>query len=177
MIVVSDRTLAERLRSLRNHGLAPPGSRRLALERTGLNARMTEMQAALGRAQLGRLEQFIAQRATLAGLYRERLAGLEWITPPSCPDDARHVWQAYVVLIDERLDRDELLERLRQQGVEATLGTYALSAQPRYRGKPSQPNSLRAYQRSLALPMHGRLAQADVEEVVACLEKAVALSA
>ncbi len=90
-------------------------------------------------------------------------------------DGVRHTWQSYVVLVREGIGRDELLRNLRKKGIEAGIGTYAVSAQPHYAGPiRALPNSCWAYERSLSFPLHTRMFSTDVEEVAACLDRTLA---
>ncbi len=173
MIVTNDESLAIRLRQLRNHGMSDnAGWSRF--ERAGLNYRMTDFQGALGAVQMERLENIITSRRQIAESYHLALAGIPGLVHPAEYTGARHVWQSYVVLLPAAIDRDHIISEMSAQDVETTIGTYAISAQPYY-NQPEilHPNAHYAYQHSLCLPLHTRLAPADVEEIVACLEKAL----
>ena len=78
-----------------------------------------------------------------------------------------------VVLLAEGIDRDGVQTQLREEGIETTLGTYALAAQPHYQGHPSLLNSLAAQERSLSLPFHTRLTDADVAHAADALRRAI----
>ena len=172
LLTTDDAGLADRLRRLRNHGQILEGGRGRFVE-AGLNYRMTDFQAALGLAQMDRLPAILSRRAALARAYTAALQGLSGVSTPRVPASAEVAWQSYVVLLDERIGRDGVQLRLRESGIETTLGTYALAAQPHYRTHPPLPSSLAAQQRSLSLPFHTRLADADVEHVVAALRSAL----
>jgi perosamine synthetase len=175
MVVTTDGAVAERVRRLRNHGMvAAGGSNRFVL--AGFNYRMTDFQGALGVVQMRRLERIIARRIELAALYDQALAEIEFIVCPVKMRGVRHIWQSYVVLLRDGVERDEVLRGLREQGVEATIGTYAVSAQPHYAGYVGVlPNSRRAYERGLCLPLHTQMSAADVGQVAECLERVVQL--
>jgi len=173
MVVTRDEATAERVRQLRNHGCVEAGDSR-RFERAGFNYRLTELQGALGVAQMERLEPAIRRRAELADRYDKALAGVKDVRRPVRRDGTRPVWQSYVVLLQERIDRDRVRLRLREDGIETTLGTYSLSAQPRH-SPPAAPlaNSRRAFRQSLALPLHPRMSDRDVDQVAARLAAAV----
>jgi perosamine synthetase len=175
MVVTDDDVIAERARALRNHGMiTADGCTRFEL--AGLNYRLTEFQGALGVVQMGRLEEIIARRIELARSYDQALARIDSIVRPTAMAGARHIWQSYVILLREGLARDEVVRSLKEQGVEATLGTYAVSVQPHYAGADSAcSNSRLAYEQSVCLPLHTRMSAADVEKVVRCLKKALRL--
>jgi dTDP-4-amino-4,6-dideoxygalactose transaminase len=172
LLTTDDAGLAERLRRLRNHGQVVEAGRGRFLE-AGLNYRMTDFQAAMGLAQMDRLPAILERRAELVRSYAARLEGWPGASLPREPRRARAAWQSFVVLLREGVDRDAVQARLREDGIETTLGTYALGAQPHYRDRPPLSRSLAAQQRSLSLPLHTRLSDADVERVVAALRRAV----
>lgn len=173
MVVTDDDSLAARLRLLRNHGMAayPDGTRFVV---PGLNYRMTDFQGALGVAQMQRLEEIVNRRILLADLYQRALATAPRLRRPYTIDGVRHIWQSYVVTLDETIDRTAVMTRLRSQGIETTIGTYAVSAQPAYAASDWHvPHSLRAYRHSLCLPLHSQMTASEVEEVVASLLQAI----
>jgi perosamine synthetase len=124
ILTTNDGALARRLRILRNHGLDPDAAAPDFVE-PGFNMRMTEFQAALGSAQLDRLDGIIADRQRLAGEYHRVLA-LRGFQVPRAADPDSHVYQSYVPLLPrEELDvRDAIVAELRSRGVEVTIGTY-----------------------------------------------------
>ena len=79
---------------------------------------------------------------------------------PRADDGDVHGWQAYVVQVDRR---DEVLAKLREQGIEAQIGTYALQRLGAYRDQGAFPGADRAFERALALPFHSRLEEADLD--------------
>lgn len=165
MLTTDDDALADRLRSLRNHGVvqAAAGAR---FEHAGLNYRLTDFQAALGVSQLERLPAALAQRRRLVDVYQQELSRCPRLARPSCPADRVHVWQAYVVLLDEAVDRAAVQSKLRAAGIETTIGTYTLSAQPYYRDRVSPgPAAQQAFRQCLCLPLHTRLSEDDVRRV------------
>ena len=173
MIVTDDDALAERLRLLRNHGMAP-AAHGMSFSLPGYNYRLTEMQGALGAVQMTRLESIIAQRTRLAELYQAALAAEPRILRPVVIPDVRHIWQSYVVLLDAGVDRAAVMARLRADGIESTIGTYAVSTQPAYAAQGAVcPGAVEAYRRGLCLPLHSRMDAADVELVVDSLLRAL----
>ena len=88
------------------------------------------------------------------------------MTTPSADDGDVHGWQAYVVQLDRR---DEALAALREQGIEAQIGTYALHRLGAYRDQGEFPGADAAYERALALPFHTRLTEAELDRVAEAL--------
>ena len=119
----------------------------------GLNYRLSDILCAVGIPQLRRLDELLAARAGLAAAYDGRLADLPLLLPRADEGDV-HGWQAYVVQVDRR---DEVLAQLREQGIEAQIGTYALQRLAAYRDQGDFPGAERAFERALALPFHSRL--------------------
>jgi perosamine synthetase len=162
-VLTSDTELARRIRSLRDHGADRSGEFDIAAP--GLNYRLSDILCAVGIPQVRRLEQLLAERERIAAAYAKRLAGLELVLPRA-DDGDRHGWQAYVVQVDRR---DEVLQALREHGVEAQIGTYALHRLAAYKGQGPFPGADAAYERALALPFHNRLTEAELDRVAHAL--------
>jgi dTDP-4-amino-4,6-dideoxygalactose transaminase len=162
-VLTSDEELAHRVRVLRDHGVDRRGEFEIAAP--GLNYRLSDILCAVGIPQLRRLHELFAERERLAAAYAERLAGLELALPRADEGD-RHGWQAYVVQVDRR---DEVLAGLREQGVEAQIGTYALHRLAAYADQGPFPGADAAYERALALPFHNRLSDGDLDRVAETL--------
>ena len=173
MIVTDDDMLADRIRLLRSHGGAPDGDRPwYRYEQAGFNYRLSDVQGAIGVAQMRKLPDIIKRRRTLAVGLSERLAGVGRLTLPCDPPWGTHAYQSYVAVLDEGLDRDRLVANLRARDVEATLGTYAVHDQPYYQQRfgyrPGQlPNSHAAFARTLTLPLYPGMTDADLDTITA----------
>ncbi|HEY1366515.1 MAG TPA: DegT/DnrJ/EryC1/StrS family aminotransferase [Gaiellaceae bacterium] len=159
--------VATTIRRLRHHGIT--ASTPFAIEQPGLNYRLSDILCAVGIPQLRRLEELLAARERLAAGYEERLRVLDLELPAAAAGD-RHGWQAYVVQLDRR---DEVLASLRADGIEAQLGTYALSRLGAYRDQGSFPGAEACEDRTLALPFHLRLTEGDLDQVAAALARAL----
>ena len=178
MITTSDDGLAARIGLLRSHG-GVRNAGRFRFEAAGFNYRMSDILAAVGVAQMRHLEEFLATRRRVAGWYDERLTGWESLRVPSVPGGRTHTYQSYVVLLDEAIDRDRLIAAMAADGIETTIGTYALHAEPFFartygHSAGDRPRSWRAYRSGLALPLHGGLTEENVELVVERLRTACA---
>ena len=174
--------LAARCRSLRNQGRAEDG--RMEHVRLGFNYRMSELQAALGCAQLERLPELLARRARVAAWYREALVPLQRdLVLPVEVEGTRRSWFVYVVrLADHFADeaRDALVARLRAQGIGCAPYFPSIHLQPYYRRrfgfKPGDfPVCEAVSARTLALPFHGQLSREAVQQVVLALKRALPL--
>jgi perosamine synthetase len=113
---------------------------------------------------LRRLGELLAARTRIAEGYTERLAGV--VETPSVDRGDTHGWQAYVVRLDRR---DQALAALRERGIEAQIGTYALHRLAAYRHQGRFPGADACYRRALALPFHTRLTEGELDRVVEAL--------
>jgi perosamine synthetase len=154
------------VRSGRHHGIESEPA--FDIPTPGTNYRLPDVNCALAIPQLRRLPELLAGRRRLAAGYAERLAGLVGL--PDAAEGDEHGWQAYVVRIDRR---DEVMASLRAQGIECQIGTYALHRLSAYRGQGSFPGADLAYERALALPLHSRLSEADLDRVAEALREAL----
>lgn len=176
LIVTNDETLGNSLTVLRTHG----GVRDevgLAFIENGFNYRMTEMQAALGLSQLAGFDVALKERRRLAWLYNEQFAKVPGIDVPMSagPDDC--TFQSYVILLDDRIERNPVIGALRAAGIESTLGTYAMHSQPafaRYGYKAGDlPHAMRAQRQSLTLPLFVGMGDDKIELIVAAVKRSI----
>ncbi|MGH2935334.1 MAG: DegT/DnrJ/EryC1/StrS family aminotransferase [Gaiellaceae bacterium] len=167
-VATGDASLDERVRSLRHHGWSP-SARYDDMPAPAYNYRLSDVLCALGIPQLRRLDELLAARERVAAGYAERLAGLD-VVLPSADEGDRHGLQAYVVQVDRR---DEVMAGLRAEGIQCQIGTYALHRLGAYRDQGAFPGADAAFERALALPLHGRLTEGDLDRVAAALDKIV----
>ena len=182
MVVTDDDALAERMRALRNHGSRRDGWRATFAE-PGFNYRMSDLNAALGLTQVPAHADAVGRRIALAARLSAALAGVPGVRPQAIPEGHRHPFQAYVVVLeDPDLDRDAVIAALRDSGVESTLGTYAMHAEPAFMRACGTragdlPVSAMLAARTLALPLHQGMSDADVDVVAGALAAATRASA
>ena len=168
----------ELLKSLRNQGRSYD-SRWFHHVRLGFNYRITDVQAAMGIAQLEKLERLLAMRADVARRYGELLASIDGVELPYADDaDHRRSWFVYVVKVAEGIDRDAVLERLASQGIEAGHYVPAVHLQPYLRdaygfSEGMCPVAEDACSRTLALPFFPQLEAEDQKLVVDALQDAL----
>jgi dTDP-4-amino-4,6-dideoxygalactose transaminase len=184
MVMTSRSDWAERLRRLREHGMnvsaaARHAARTPVLERyleTGYNYRMTDIQAAVGLVQLGRLDAIVAHRRALAARYREHLAGVPGVGTPADPAHGTTNFQSFWIELadDFPLRRDDLLERLMANGVSARRGIMAAHLEPAYADAAAAelPVTERLTRRSLILPLFHTMTEAEQDRVVAVVADA-----
>jgi perosamine synthetase len=164
-VVCADDQLADAVRRLRHHGIEPRGDFDIRLP--GMNYRLSDVLCAVGLPQVRRLDDLLAARRRVAQAYAERLADVAEL--PSADDGDMHGWQAYVVCLPRR---DDVLRVLREHGVEAQIGTYALHRLSAYRDQGPFPGADRCFERALALPLHPRMTDADVDYVAGVVRRA-----
>ncbi len=195
MVTTNDPGLAEVVAKLRNHGaeatdlerhLKEGGSLLPAFDLLGFNYRLTDIQGALGVAQMERAGQIIAARRQAAARYQELLQGVETVRPPLVPEGYEHAFQSYVVLYSpggrpslERLDglnreRNRLMAAMEADGITVRQGTHAVHTLGYYAAKyglrPEDfPQSLLADRLSITLPLFAGITPEQQERVVAHL--------
>lgn len=191
MITTGDDTLAEKLRRLRDHGAAMTdlqrhlGARPYLLAdhpEAGYNQRMTDIQAALGSAQMDRAQDIVHERQRLAGIYDDAFAGLSWLQTPAHRAGLEHGYQSYPCLFApepvtpksvERINqkRNEWMDQLQTAGVSTRPATHAVHMLSYYRDKyghqPSDfPNAYAANHCSISLPLFNGMTEAEQAFVI-----------
>ena len=178
-MMVTDREDWDALfRSLRNQG-RDVFDAWLNHSRLGYNYRLDELSAALGLAQLERLEELIAKRARVASWYLERLADLDLVEPPQVvPHTTKMSWFVFVIRLKAPARRSEVMSRLERAGIPCRPYFSPIHLQPFYRGRfgyrgKEFPVTEDLGERSLALPFHNHLTEDDVSYVVEKLRRAL----
>ncbi|MET8835600.1 DegT/DnrJ/EryC1/StrS family aminotransferase [Micromonospora sp. NPDC004540] len=181
MLTTDNADWARRLRRLREHGMNISAADRHASAQpvlesyleTAYNYRMTDIQAAVGLVQLGRLAGLVTQRRARAERYRALLADLRGVVPVQDPAYGQSNVQSFWVLLrpEYGTSRDEVLAELAAQGVSARRGIMASHLEPAYAGLPSAPLPVteQLTRDSLILPLHHALTDADQDHIVAVL--------
>ncbi len=173
MVTTGDSVLADQLRLLRSHGARKTSTRAFEFVEAGFNYRLSEIPAAMGISQMRRIDEIVGDRRMTAARYDSEVSSLPGVQILNPPADAHWSYQSYVVLIDENIDRDEVMSRMDQEGIETTVGTYACHQQPafsRWGYQPGDlPNSDRFANTTLTLPLVPRMAVSQVERVVETL--------
>jgi len=165
MVLTDDPALAERARSLRDHGM--DAHKRYWHPVIGYNYRMTNIQAAIGLGQLERIEELIALRRRNAALYNRYLCQVPGITLPPEESWAKSVYWMYSILLDERfpLGRDDFLVALKTRGVDSRPFFYPIHTNPPYCTDERFPVAESLAARGLNLPSGATLTPAQVETI------------
>ncbi|MEN3282221.1 MAG: perosamine synthetase [Solirubrobacteraceae bacterium] len=178
MVTLGDPAFKERIDSERNQGRAPDMGW-LDHDRLGFNYRLTDIACAIGLVQLRRLDGMLADRARVAGWYREALAGVEGLGLP-CPDAGgdQRGWFVFVVQVPRGRDRDEVIRALRAGGVQCKPYLPAIHLMSFYRERFGHregefPVCEDVAGRSLALPFFPAMTEGQVARVATALREAV----
>lgn len=200
-VLTNDPVLARRLRLLRSHGIERDADRFVGrdaceadgtlkpwlheLQDLGFNYRMTDIQAALGLSQLGKIDKFIARRRQIAARYDQAFSNIPALRIPQSgiADRRRSAHHLYVVLIDFaalNTTRTAIMGRLRSEGVGSQVHYIPVYRHPYYadRGgaKASEyPNAETYYRACLSLPLYPSLTDEDVERVIGAVKQSVAI--
>ncbi len=192
MITTQNDALAEKLRRLRDHGAAVSDLQRHLGARpylladhpdAGYNFRMTDLQAALGAAQMDRAADIVRERQRLAKRYDEAFSNLPWLRPPACPQGYEHGYQSYPCLFQPepiaaesipRINqaRNAWMDILQQAGISTRPATHAVHMltyyREKYRIKPEDfPNAWAANDCSISLPLFHGMTEAEQDYVIA----------
>lgn len=183
MAMTNDPALAERMERLRSHGITrDPAAMAWDSEgpwyyqqvELGYNYRITDLQAALGRSQLARLDDYVARRHAIAARYDAALAGLPLTTPWQHPD-SRSALHLYPIRLHDASRRREVFEALRAAGIGVNVHYIPVHTQPHYHRlgfRPGDfPEAERYYAGAISLPMFPTLTPAQQDEVVAALAR------
>ncbi len=179
-ITTRDAGLAARLRNLRGHGITRDPERMrenhgpwyYEMQTLGINARLSDLQAALGLAQLGKLSGFCARRRELVARYEAALADIPQITvlapPPGQEEICRHL------MVVRTAERDELFAHLQRAQIKVQVHYIPLHLQPYYRdrfgtGPGDFPEAERYYAEAMSLPLFPGMTDADLIRVVTAI--------
>jgi perosamine synthetase len=180
MILTHDSKLASKLRLLRHQGMSISDDKRHISRPSvieeypeiGYNFRMTDIQAAIGLVQLGRLPQMVQERRDIARRYSRGLANHPLLIAPSEPDGCESNWQSYMVelLGGSLFERNSLMDALFDRGIPTRRGIMASHQEPPYRHlNASLPITERMTANCLLLPMHNSLTSEQADYVIATL--------
>jgi dTDP-4-amino-4,6-dideoxygalactose transaminase len=177
MVTTNDSVLAEKIRLLRSHGGVREGNW-FRYEAAGYNYRLSDVHGAIGVAQMEKLPMLVQRKRELAASLSARLANVPGIRTPIEPQWGGHIYQSYVALLDENLNRDQVVDGMRSRGIETTLGTYALHAQPffqrEYGYKSAQlPNSYAAFMRTVTLPLYPQMVPEDLDTIAENIDSVI----
>jgi len=185
MVVTRDAKLADRIRTMRLHGMSRDAFDRFTSKvpswyyevvAPGFKYNLTDIASALGLHQLKRARAFRQRRAEIAAGYAEALTGLPLILPTEAAAGDEHAWHLYVVRLTDAtpISRDAFIDQLFARGIGCSVHYIPLHLQPywrdRYQLEPHRfPNSQKAFERLVSLPIYTRMTADDVQRVGAAV--------
>ncbi len=197
MLTTSNPDLDAKFRLWRQHSMSVPDAVRHSSTEVvfeeyvelGYNYRMTDIQAAVGREQLGRLDELIARRRSQAGRYRELLQGIPGLVLPEEPPWARSNWQSFCVRLPEGADQRQVMQGMLDRGIATRRGVMCAHREPAFRAEPwscgagpgacgcvggtcAQLRASEAAQDSaIILPLYHQMSDCDQERVAEALRQ------
>lgn len=182
MVTTNDSELADATRRLRLHGMTAdawrrylPGaaSWRYEVDVPGLKANMTDVQAAIGRAQLRHFPAWQQRRRELAAAFDTRLSSVPGLRLPARPAQGAHAWHLYVIQVEDAMgiSRDAVIADLAQRGIDCSVHFIPLHHQPYFRRLIGAgldggfPNADAAFQRIVSLPLYPALRDEEAQRV------------
>jgi len=186
-LVTEDDAIAERAKVLRSHGASVSDAERHkakgvtfeAYTELGYNYRLSDVQAAIGLAQLKRLDYILERRQKLAHRYDEKLKMLGFFETPFVPSWATHPYQTYAPLLkpNSPLDRNAVIQKLADQGISSRRGIPPIHLEPYMKTRldktPSLPVTEDISKRTLILPLYPQMTDAEQDQVVEALKSAL----
>jgi perosamine synthetase len=189
VLVTPDEEVARRVTSERNHGRPPQNDGEVEHDRLGFNYRLSDLQAAIGIAQVERLDELLNARENVAALYRERLTQLgaapagedephDIVLPCEDSGDERRGWFVFVVQLPEGADRVSVISTLAEQKIASKCYLPCIHLLPPYRERfgfkgGEFPVAERVSERSLALPFFTSMTEGQVDRVCTALGEAL----
>ena len=188
MVTTENDALAAKVASLRNHGATGPGPlgdptrpyHMGTFNMLGFNLRLSDIQAAVGVAQMAKLDRLLAERQKLVARYRELLGSVDEIALPAVPKGCGHTYQSLVlrVLKGGRDRRNAVMNHMQKAGIQTRPGTHAVHRlgyyADKYGLKPGDfPIAANAEDTTITLPLFPGMTKADLKEVTDALKEGV----
>lgn len=180
LITTNSNELAEKIAVLRSHG-AVRGELYMNFVDAGYNYRLSDVHAAIGLAQMAKLDFISSRRQELASELMALLESIDEIQLPLAPEGYKHAYQSFVVTLAQQVNRNFVIKELKKLGIETTLGTYSMHLQPYFKSKyglsdKKYPNATFAHHQALTLPLYPQLETKELVEIVESLKQAIHLS-
>ncbi len=169
VLITNEVALDSKIKLLRNHGTEISDGK-MDFSEFGYNYRLTDFQAALVYSQMERLQASIDYKNKLATLYNQVL-DTTTIQLPYVPSYTKHTWQTYHVIINEKINRDDLIAKLREKNIGVNYGAqcmpYMKSFQQKYKLNCEElfPSALKAYKQGLALPIYDLVTEQQINYI------------
>lgn len=172
MFATADTALYERVLTLSNHGRARGEARQFWPSAIGFKFKMSNLQAAIGCAQMERIDELIAGKRRVFEAYRQRLTGLPLQMNPEAPGTVNGYWMPTIVVDDEaHFDRARLVAEFQASNIDARVFFWPLSMLPMLSQRPENRVSYGLYQRAINLPSYHDLGDVDIDRVTRCIRR------
>jgi UDP-4-amino-4,6-dideoxy-N-acetyl-beta-L-altrosamine transaminase len=187
-VTTNDRKLYEHLCNLRTHGVTRDfrklcdktrGQWYYEMQHLGYNYRLTDLQAAIGLAQLKKLRKFVQRRRMIARIYERAFRGIPHLAIPVERAGCRHVYHLYVIRLQGPLAsrRKPVFEELQSRGIGVQVHYIPISSQPYYRRLGYRtcecPEAVRYYESAISIPMHPGMTRRQIDAVVAGVKNSI----
>lgn len=169
VLVTNNEHYDKAIKILRNHGTDIINDK-MDFAEFGFNYRMTDFQAALVFSQMGRLQDMFVYKNELASIYFNTITS-DKIKLPVIPSYTSHTWQTFHVVLENGINRDEVITHLRENNIGSNYGAQCIPYMKSFQNKYSLncetlfPNALNAYKQGLALPIYQQLSQEDIHYI------------
>lgn len=166
MFVTNDADLYEHVLTLSNHGRAKGQAKQFWPDMIGFKYKISNIQAAIGCAQVERIDELIAAKRRIFATYQEQLSGLPLMLNPEPENTTNGYWMPSIVVEDRvPFDREKLLAAFRADNIDGRVFFWPLSMLPMFEKKPQNTVSYRLYERAVNLPSYHDLTTSDIERV------------
>ena len=169
MFVTRDSELYDRALTLSNHGRASGEPRQFWPAEIGYKYKLANVQAAIGCAQMERIDELIAGKRRVFEYYRRGLAGLPVRLNPEPPGTTNGFWMPTIIAQRDGFDREATLEALRRENIDARVFFWPLSLTPPFVPRSENPVSYALYRNALNLPSYHDLTEAEMDRVLGVL--------
>jgi perosamine synthetase len=166
MFVTNDPALYKSVLTLSNHGRVRGETRQFWPSEVGFKYKMSDLQAALGSAQLKRIDELIARKRVIFEYYQDALCGLPVRLNPEPPGTTNGYWMPTVAVESEQFDRDVVLTEFKRQNIDGRVFFWPLTMTPPFKRKSNHPVSYGIYQRAFSLPSYHDLTEADMDRIL-----------
>jgi dTDP-4-amino-4,6-dideoxygalactose transaminase len=187
MITTASAEFADRLRILALHGISrdawnrytAKGIWRYDILEKGYKYNLTDLQAALGLAQLTKAEELRMRRAAIAAQYGQALSSIAAFSPPPEPNDPSHAWHLYVVRVNPaalRIGRDQVIEELKTRGIGTSVHFIPLHLHSLYQKQLGYrngqlPHAEKHFENAISLPLFPSMTGDDIDRVISALKE------
>lgn len=166
-LIVQSKELYEKLQVLESHGRDPKVPKQFWCEKVGYKYKMSNIEAALGLAQMERIDQLVARKREIFAEYKRQLGSHNGLSfNPEYPGTVNSYWMSTVVFgPDIAFDREELIAKFKENNIDARVFFYPLSMMPPFTPAPQNKVSYAIYERGMNLPCYHDMTQSDIDRV------------